>query len=83
MIPPDYVRRHARAHSTSLDRARHINRIQSETAHRGIKKIRLFFRESADNVLDRNVVLIPASRFVHRVLENPLAALAEFVFVCF
>jgi len=33
------------------------------------------------NVLDRNEILIPLSRFVQRILQYALATVAEFVFV--
>jgi len=34
-------------------------------------------------VLNRNVILIAAARLIQRVLKYALAAVAEFIFVCF
>src|SRR5207237_1045130 len=66
-----------------LDRARHVDRIQGETAHGRIKEIGFFLRESADYMFDRDVVLIATPRLVQGVLEYPLTAITELVFVCF
>src|SRR6266850_10744 len=69
----------ARVIQSLVYRPRYHFRIDSEAADGRVEEVRLFFRQSADNVLDRDVVLIAPTGFAQSVLQHALSAVAKFV----
>src|SRR5947209_16104354 len=53
-----------------------------KVAHGVVEEFRLFVGERVNDVFNRNVILVTATRFAERVLKNALAAVAELIFVC-
>src|SRR5207248_10022977 len=65
-----------------VDGPRHQVGIECQTAYGRIEKIRLFLGQCADNVLDRDVVLIATLGLAQSVLQHALPALANSISVC-